>query len=165
GVAEDEEVVADELELEDGLLGIHRRAERELLRLDDLRLVTFGHGRHGVRGPPVCPRGSPAAGPPPGALTRALPPQPVDALVRGRRSRAEDRAVRPDRRLGDVVLRDRRVPLDGQLELDARVRELPLELRELRLGIAPDRVADLEVPALDLELHRPSFDASLLARN
>ena len=37
GVAEDEEVVADELELEHGLLGAHR-LDRELLRLDDLRL-------------------------------------------------------------------------------------------------------------------------------
>src|SRR5207247_9709286 len=38
GVAEDEEVVSDELELEHGFLRRHRR-NRELLRLDDRRLV------------------------------------------------------------------------------------------------------------------------------
>src|SRR2546421_7888174 len=54
--------------------------------------------------------------------------------------------------------RDGRVPLEAQLELHlSRVGELPLELAELLLGVAPDRVADLEVLALYLESHRFPF--------
>jgi hypothetical protein len=171
GISEDEEVVPNELELQDGLLGMHRRAQRELLRLDDLRLVLFGHVRNGVRcGAVRASRAAPAvaaAGAVAGDLALELGDELVDRCTHVRRglARTEDGAVRPDRGLGDMVLCDRRVLLHGQLELDTRVRQLSLQLRELRLRIAPDRVADLEVPALDLELHRPSFDAWLLARN
>ena len=86
--------------------------------------------------------------------------------VAGRLARAQDGAVGPDRRLRDVVRRDRRILLDGQLELDARVGQLTFELAELRLRVAPNRVADLEVLALDLEVaSAPSFDALLLCWN
>src|SRR5215216_5921446 len=73
-------------------------------------------------------------------------------MVGGRLARAEDRPLRPDRGLGHVVRRDRRVPLDRELELDARrVCELPFELAELLLRVLPDRVGDLDVLALYLE--------------
>jgi hypothetical protein len=48
--------------------------------------------------------------------------------------------------------------LDRQLQLDlSRIGELPLELAELLLGVPPDRIADLDVTALDLKSHRVSF--------
>src|SRR6185312_15184425 len=71
----------------------------------------------------------------------------------------EDGAARPDGRLGDLARRDRGVPLDGELELDPRILQLPFELRELLLRVTPDRIADLEVPALHLKLHEPSLGA------
>src|SRR5205085_11757783 len=93
-----------------------------------------------------------------------LPFELVDELVDrrphvGRRlARAQRRALRPDRRLGDVVRRDRRVALDAELELDLRrIGQLPLELPELVLGVAAHRVADVEVLALHLESHPLSF--------
>ena len=56
-----------------------------------------------------------------------------------------------------MVVRDRRVLLDRQLELDLRrVGQLALELAELLLRIGPDRVADLDVLAFDLQAHRDS---------
>src|SRR5207248_9494208 len=71
---------------------------------------------------------------------------------------SERRTLGPDRPLGDVARRDRRVPLDAQLDLHlGRVGELPLELAELLLGIAADRLADLEVLAFHLEPHAFSF--------
>jgi hypothetical protein len=46
---------------------------------------------------------------------------------------------------------------DCQLELDLRrVGELPLELAELLLGVPPDRFADLDIAAFDLQSHRVS---------
>ena len=69
--------------------------------------------------------------------------------------------LRPDGRLGHVVVRDRRVLLDGELELDARrVAHEPVELAELLLGVRADLLADLEVTALDLETHGVREDAS-----
>ena len=44
---------------------------------------------------------------------------------------------------------------DGELDLDhGGVAELLVELRELLLRVAPNRVADLEIPALDLKSQR-----------
>ena len=62
---------------------------------------------------------------------------------------------------------DRRVVLDGELQLDpGRVRELTLELAELLLRIGPDRVADLDVLAFDLQAHLGSpFERRSLTRN
>src|SRR5439155_2722342 len=45
------------------------------------------------------------------------------------------------------------------------ILELPLELGELRLRVAANGVADLEVLALHLELHRLSFDAGLASES
>ena len=68
----------------------------------------------------------------------------------------EDGPLRPDGRLGDVVVGDGRVLLDGELELDAsRVFHEPVELGQLLLGVLADLIADLDVPALHLETHGP----------
>ena len=76
------------------------------------------------------------------------------AHVVGGLAGADDRALRPDRRLGHVACGDRRVLLDGELQLALRlIREVALELAELLLGVGPDRVADLDVLALDLQSH------------
>jgi len=75
--------------------------------------------------------------------------------------RAQGQAAREDCRLGGVIVLDLRVGFDVQLELDVQVFELALELAELLLRVVADRGADLEVPALHLELHRLSFDAGL----
>src|SRR5439155_2639030 len=160
GVLEDEEVVADQLELEHGLLRTHR-LDGELLRLDDHRLGLVGHRLCRLEVRPVV-----AGGPPPALLAVALhlPLELVDELIDRRPhvsrglARAKRRALRPDRRLGDVVRRDGRVALDAQLELDLRrIGQLPLELPELVLGVAANRVADVEVLALHLESHPLSF--------
>src|SRR2546429_1849867 len=160
GVLEDEEVVADQLELEHGLVRTHR-LDGELLRLDDHRLALVVHGLRLLEARPVV-----AAGPPPALLAVALhlPLELVDELVDRRAhvrrslARAKRRALRPDRRLGDVVRRDRRGALDAELELDLRrIGQLPLELPELVLGVAANRVADVEVLALHLESHPLSF--------
>ena len=51
-----------------------------------------------------------------------------------------------------MVVRDRRILLDRELELDhGRIGELALELPELLLRIGPNRVADLDVLAFDLQ--------------
>jgi hypothetical protein len=56
-----------------------------------------------------------------------------------------------------VVGGDRWIVFDCQLELDLRrIGELPLELAELLLGVPPDRFADLDIAAFDLQSHRVS---------
>src|ERR671925_818099 len=157
-VAEDEEVVPDELELEHRLLGRHR-LDRELLRLDEARLARrrrlFGlrlgerAGLHATATAPLL------------AVALDLALELVDELVDrrlhvGRRlARAEHGPLRPDGGLGDVVRRHRGVALDRELELDARrVGHEPVELSELLLRVTADRIADLDVPTLDLETHR-----------
>ena len=56
-----------------------------------------------------------------------------------------------------MVVRDRRVPLDGQLQLDTGlVCKLRFELPELPLGVVVDRVRDLDVLALHVQTHRAS---------
>src|SRR5439155_26205168 len=151
GVPEDEEVVADELERLDGLLRCHR-AEDELLRLHDLRSAVGGRrGRLGCAA---------VAAPALLAVADHLPfeldRQQVDgcAHVGGGLPRAENRTLRPYGRLRDLVRSDRRVALDGELELDARqVVQLALELRKLLLGVLAERVRDLDVPAVHLKSH------------
>src|SRR3712207_4258788 len=95
------------------------------------------------------------------AVALDLPLELVDELVDrrlvvgGSLSGAQNRSLRPDRRLRYVVGRDRRIPLDGELELHPRgVRQLALELAELLLRVLPDRVRDLDVLALHLESHQ-----------
>jgi hypothetical protein len=57
-----------------------------------------------------------------------------------------------------MVGRDRRVLLDGELELDlGGVCELPLEPPKLFLGIPPDLIGDLDVSTFDLKSHGVSF--------
>jgi hypothetical protein len=149
--------VADELELQDGLLRRHR-FDRKLLRLDDhrRRLVWNDRNRLG-RGVVVAARVGAAA-----LLAVALRlafellHQQVDRRLHiGRRfAGAEHRPLRPDRRLGDLVLGDRRVLLDGKLELETGgLAQVPLELAELRLRVALQRIVDLDVLALHLESH------------
>src|SRR5581483_5962687 len=70
-------------------------------------------------------------------------------------ARAQRRALREDRRLGDVAVRDRGVALLGELDLDlGLVGELLLELPELPLGVLADRLGDLHVLSLHLKPHR-----------
>src|SRR4051812_7169042 len=74
--------------------------------------------------------------------------------VARRFARTQRVAFREDRRLRDLVLADRRVLLGAQLELDLyEVGELLVELAQLLFRIAADRVADLDVLALQLETH------------
>jgi hypothetical protein len=162
GVPEDEEVVADQLELKNGLFGVHL-AHPEVLRLDDRRLDILVHAWHPLRSGPVGAGGSASPGASLVAVARDLALELVDELVDRRPhvgrglAGAQHRAFRPDRGLGHVVGGDRGVALDRELQLDARILELPLELRELPLRIAADRVADLEVPALHVKLHTRSL--------
>jgi hypothetical protein len=158
--------VPDQLELEHGIFRGHG-VDRELLRLDDQRLRLVCHdGHHVVRGLAsaggLTPLGSTLA-----AVALDLPFELLDELVdrgahvRRRLPRSEHGAAGPDGRLRHVVRGDRGIAFDRELELDPGVVELALELCELLFGIAADRVADLEVPALHLELHRLSLDAGL----
>src|SRR2546429_5951778 len=120
GVLEDEEVVADQLELEHGLVRTHR-LDGELLRLDDHRLALVVHGLRRLEARPVV-----AAGPPPALLAVAphLPLQLVDELVdrrphvRRSLARTKRRTLRPNRRLGDGVGRGRRVGPAAEPGLD-----------------------------------------------
>src|SRR4029453_5231590 len=105
GVAEDEEVVADELELEPRLVGRHR-VNRELLRLRDRnRRVVELEGRcfEGRR------RGAPGGFTALLAVALHLALEVGDELVdrrldvAGRLARAQYWSLRPDGRLGDVV--------------------------------------------------------------
>ena len=163
-VPEDEEVVPDELELERCLLGRHR-LQVELLRFHDHLLELLRREPRLRRGMPVRATSGLAAAPlgsVPLHLTLELVHELVDRgleRVRGL-SRAQGRSLRPDRGLRDVIVRDRRVVLERQLELDLRgIRKLLLELAELLLCVSPNRLADLDVSALDLESHRvPSLE-------
>src|SRR5436190_5136498 len=165
-VAEDEEVVADELELVDRLLRAHR-VQRELLRLHDhrpallvrLRVRACLGGAVAVTAVPVVRISVPAVLPLL-AVARDLPlelvHQQVDRRAHVARGflRAQHRTFRPDRRLRDMVRGDRGILLDGELELDARrIGELPIETAELLLRVGPDRLAHLDVLALHLQAH------------
>jgi hypothetical protein len=77
-------------------------------------------------------------------------------------SRAQRVALQPYSRLCNLVRRNGRISLDGELELDPRqCMHLLVELGHLALGVAPDRVAHLEVLALDVKLHPASSDRPL----
>src|SRR6185312_5379824 len=156
GVAKDEEVVPDQLELEHGFLGVHG-LDCKLLRLDDLRF--FGHLDSFVG----C---LPAGATPPASLLAVagyLTLELVDELVdRGTDvlralARAKHGALGPHRRLGDVRLSDRRILLGGELELDLRIGQLALQLAEAFLGIRADRVGDLDPAALHAKLHKSNL--------
>ena len=151
--------MADELELQDCLVRRHR-LDRELLRLDDHRPL-FGKFRGSwLRGRAVV--AVVLAGTPLLAVTLDLALELVHELVDrglhvlGGLARAQDRPLRPDGRLGDLVRGDGRVLLDGELELDSRrILHEPVELGQLVLGVLADLVADLEVPSFYLETHGP----------
>src|SRR5207248_1507269 len=159
-VLEDEEVVPDELELEHCLLRAHG-LDRELLRLHDHRLGVVGRRSRSLQRPSVVTRGPPPALlPVAGHLALELVDELVDRRphVGGCLTCPQRRPLRPDRGLGDVVRRDRRVPLHAELELDLRrIGQLSLELPELLFRVAANRVADVEVLALHLESHQLSF--------
>src|SRR4051812_37931277 len=91
-------------------------------------------------------------------LAQELLRQAVDgrAHVARRCARAQRMALGEHGGLGDLVLADRRVLLGAQFQLDLHeVRELLVQLAQLLLGVAANRVADLEVLALHLQTHRP----------
>src|SRR4029079_18991255 len=160
-VAEDEEVVAHQLELEDRLLRAHRM-HRELLHLDDHGPALLVGCRPSTSLDAVALVLAVAASALlaiAGDLAFELVGEQVDRRAHVGRTLlgAQRRPFRPDRRFGDDLVRDRRVPLHSQLELDPRrVRQLALELPELLLRIGPNRVADLDVLAFDLQAHRDS---------
>src|SRR4029077_14229815 len=69
--------------------------------------------------------------------------------------RAQRVPLEMDGCLGNLRVGDRRVPLDGQLDLDlGQLVDAAVELVELPLDIAPHGVGHVEVLALDLKLHR-----------
>src|SRR5438552_3296896 len=156
GVAEHEEVVADQFELEHGFLGVHR-LDCKLLRLDDLRF--FGHLESFVG---CLPAGATA---PASLLAVAgdLALELVDELVdRGTDvlralPSAQDGALRPHRCLGDVGVPDRRILLGRELEVDLGIGQLAFQLAEAFLGIRADRVGDLDPAALHAKLHGPNL--------
>src|SRR6516165_1873019 len=75
--------------------------------------------------------------------------------VAGSLARAQRPPLEVDDRLGDLRVGDGRVLLHCKLELDScRVVDTTLELSELPLGVASDRVIHLEVLALDVKFHR-----------
>src|SRR5581483_1605680 len=88
------------------------------------------------------------------ALGIDLPAQLLDELVARRLAGAQRVALEPDRGLCNLVRGDGRIAFHCELDLDARgCMHVPLELRELALRVGPDRVAHLEVLALDVKLH------------
>src|SRR5581483_3957423 len=94
------------------------------------------------------------------ALGINLPAQLLDELVdrrlhvARRLAGAQRVALEPDRGLCNLVRGDGRIAFHCELDLDARgCMHVPLELRELALRVGPDRVAHLEVLALDVKLH------------
>ena len=69
---------------------------------------------------------------------------------------AERRPLCPDGHFGHLVVSDRRVLLDTELQLDLRkLVQLTVELLHLFLGVPADRVADLVVLSLHLKSHAP----------
>src|SRR4029450_8068478 len=70
-------------------------------------------------------------------------------------TRAQYRSLRPDRRLRNLVVGDRRVLLDLQLELEpSGVVEVLVELSELLDGVVLEGIRHVDVLALDLKSHR-----------
>src|SRR3954454_2398276 len=162
GVHEDEEIMADQLQLEQRLLVAHR-LHVELFRLDDHRLVLLGQRgnrrRIGLVGVVVGHVLGLAAG----ALLAVALPLPLELLgdqvdrrvhVGGRLPGAQHRALCPDRRLGHLAVADARVVLDDQLELAAAlVGKVACQLAQLLLGVLKQGVGDIDVPAFPLQTH------------
>jgi hypothetical protein len=149
--------VADQLELEDRLLGGHR-LHPELLRLHDHWALLVGHnGARLQRGAVALVAPVPAAFV---AVASGLAFELLDELVNGGAHiggalpGAQDGPFRPHCRLGDLVFGDGRIALHGELELEPSRRiQMLVELAKLFLGIALQGVADFDVLALDLQSH------------